>query len=280
MTAWKMLRTGRTTAIAIATVCALSLAAMALPGCSQLADFALGYDDSSGTGGSSASTGVLSDSLSARPSYGAVQAAIYYSHRLAPPDDLYEMFASDGRKIAAMNGRIDPGDTDLPAFSPPWIPGEVYMRVDTVVHTAMQAGDYHAWDEINRIVGAKEFQYSPHAFDGERSVRIRFDHRFHPRHVGRMYSELPGVTRCGADYPIGDNGETLILISPDRRLYFYRSGWGDCECGCIHNTWSVIEVDQSGARVLEHLQDLPLGQWEDEIEAAREEYYRCAHALE
>ena len=259
----------------------LSICLTALPGCSQVSDFVLGYEDSSTeTPTGRAALDYIRNEMPERSSYGAELLAMYYSRQLIAPENLYQMFASDGRKIARLHGTDEDLIAYLPGFNPPWTPGEFYLSVDTLTCKAMKAGEYHAWDELNEAVGVKDIRYSRFMSDGFTHVSFTINPRLHPLHVGRMYGELPGIRWGGPSSSFGDNGESLVLFGSDSRLYMYRWGRGDCECGCIYNTWSITLVNDEGAEHLARWEGRDTGEWTDEIEAAREEYSRCAHLPE
>ena len=248
---------------AAGTVAVVSImAAMALPGCSKLADFALGDAENSAP----------YDDRPFIENEVAEQMALYYSGELTAPQNLYQTIAYDLQEIAARVGMVDPPIV-IPEFRTPWASGEVMVMVDTTECAAMQRGEYHAWDSLNEAVGFTGARYYDVVQSGRRMTVLSFDRRYHPVHVATMYEELPGIESGYPAWYAGDWPNTYLRQEDGARVYYFRRAWMDCPSGCIGNEWWVVRVTWSTPEFITHRSaDTGYGEWESMFRDVQDEY--------
>ena len=275
---------------AAAAMAVLAATAVALPGCSQTADFLLGHEKTTGVQEDLALMGRLRTELPDRPYVNAERVAIFYSRSLYAPEDLYQTVASDARKMEPYlpftqsdldySSDADYGKTPAmyaPLFQEPWMRGMISIRADSATYDAMLSGSYHDWDRLNEALGVWG---GPWRGVGHREVLISFSNRLHPKRVARMYAALPGVTEAGTQPESYYWQECLVHFERGRRTYYHRLGSGICTDTCTSYVWTVIRVDGDGARVLDTWEGDPPEAWADEIAVAKAEYVACTEGWE
>lgn len=156
--------------------------------------------------------------------------ALYLSGALkAPPDTLYSVILYTLNEIRETNEAYIP-DIESIEFHPPWIPSSLVVYFEPETYADIRAGEYHAWDWLNRYWQLKRIVYK----DSWNQVFLSFRGQLNPNYILPDYKNLSGV-RVAKKYSGGyrERGIYPGLRGDSTLTFLLYHGWGDCQVGCI-----------------------------------------------
>lgn len=175
---------------------------------------------------------------STQPDAEALAAALWLSHELKAPNDLYERIRSD-LIIVREQFRDSLPAVDL-KFHQPWEPGRLILGFDQDTYQQISDGQYHAWDSLNTVYNMIQVDLSMPAF---KMLKLFFDDGLNPEILAEIYQQLPGVRFAVPNRYMGERPMLLPAAPVDGRiLYFFRNAWGDCPSGCLYSEFWVLTV--------------------------------------
>lgn len=207
-------------------ICGLLIVVITLAGCGE---FSL-MPDLEGSGEPSLTP--------TQPDAEALAIALWLSHELKAPTDLYERVRSDLLLIR------DEFRDSIPAvdlkFHVPWEPGRLILGFDQDYYQTISDGHYDAWDSLNALYNMVRIDLSMPAFN---MLKLKFDDELNPEILAAAYQQLPGVRFVVPNRYMGEQPMLLPAASVDGRLlYFFRNAWGDCPSGCLYSEYWVLTV--------------------------------------
>lgn len=116
---------------------------------------------------------------------------------------------------------------------PTWELRVLQLSMTQSAADSVRQGLYTAWDHLNQEQGAtvkRVWTSSP-------TVHLRFDDLIHPRYMGELYTNLPGVISAGGNRLCCDWPNLYPLQRGFGRTYLFRDASGDCLAGCITNRY-------------------------------------------
>lgn len=168
--------------------------------------------------------------------------ALMLSGEVVAPRDLYEIIHAD---LAAIRSEWCDSFPQICEVSPRpfWIVGSLGLWVNELTYEAIQAGTYHAWNELNDYYGLESvdlhgiIQPLPHR------VSVNFTPRLNPSFLLAEYAQLPGVLRAYEYHRGGDGPHLYGSVSADLRFYTFCHAWGDCPAGYIYRHCWYFRVE-------------------------------------
>jgi hypothetical protein len=240
----------------------------------SLSVFALGCSDSGNPVASRFDS--LNLAFTAEDTAEAHDVALYLSGEMRAPSELrtavmYELAAI--RKLPAETTEF----VGL-RFQAPWEAGTIRVCLDSVSALAVAAGEYQAWDKLNRTLGLVSFEltYSDWYY------RLTFDGDLHPIRLAESYLALPGIT-CGEGLSWGGDWSNVFPIESNMgRLYYFVHKWGDCPSGCISGEGRAYAVSSNeiayvGYRGEDTYRSEPSSGWHELAELARTAFHEHKH---
>ncbi|MDH3891344.1 MAG: hypothetical protein OEV49_09700 [candidate division Zixibacteria bacterium] len=178
------------------------------------------------------------DQAPTQPEPEALAMALWLSHDLRAPTELYQRVRSD--LILIRTGFRD----SLPAvdlrFLKPWEPGRLILGFDPDSYQAVSDGKYTAWDSLNSLYNMVRVDLSMPAFN---MLKLKFDDWLNSEVLADIYRQLPGVRFAVPNRYMGESPMLLPSATDDGRiLYFFRNAWGDCPSGCLYSEYWVFTV--------------------------------------
>jgi hypothetical protein len=178
------------------------------------------------------------DLTPAQPDPEALAIALWLSHELKAPTDLYERVRSD--LFLIREGFRD----SIPAvdlrFHEPWEPGRLILGFDQEYYQLVSDEQYRAWDSLNALFNMVQIDLSMPAFN---MLKLKFDDGLNPEILAAAYEQLPGVGFAVPNRYMGGRPMLLPAAANDGRiLYFFRNAWGDCPSGCLYSEYWVLTV--------------------------------------
>lgn len=168
----------------------------------------------------------------------ALAIALWLSHELKAPPDLYERVRSDLSLIREKFRDSLPA-VDL-QFHQPWEPSRLIVGFDEDNYQQVSDGQYRAWDSLNALYSLARIDLSMPAFN---MLKLKFDDDLNPEILADAYQQLPGVRFAVPNRYLGERPMLLPADATDGRLlYFFRNAWGDCPSGCLYSEYWVLTV--------------------------------------
>lgn len=172
--------------------------------------------------------------------------ALVSSGRLLAPPDLVEHIAAD---LAAIRSEY-PHMKTIRA-RPPWVIGEVLVRLTNWAWEAYLAGAYDGLDDLNEQYGPVDVSV---CISRQHLLRLEFGKAYNPRVLSYVYDRAEGVEYAQPNHLFGD-GPGLTLGYHCRHClgetYVFREAWGDCPSGCIYEHVWVFRVDDGRVELIE-----------------------------
>lgn len=173
-----------------------------------------------------------------QPDPEALAIALWLSHELKAPTDLYERVRSD-LLLVREKFRDSLPAVDL-KFHEPWEPSRLILGFDQNNYQQISDGQYRAWDSLNALYTLVRIDLSMPAF---KMLKLEFEDGLNPEILADAYQQLPGVRFAVPNRYLGERSMLLPAKASDGRLlYFFRNAWGDCPSGCLYSEYWVLTV--------------------------------------
>ncbi len=172
--------------------------------------------------------------------------ALRLSDGITAEEAVYQRLARDVGAI-----RVEfPAVRDIKYFAPYSGTG-INVTLDEPSLAKLQAGEYQAWDCLNRHFGVAEI--SP---PSETMVTLTFKGRFKLEQVAAAYKSIAGVADAEPVTALGD-GPTISVAQDESSTwrYVFDNKSGDCMSGCMVHDAYYFGVTEDGKPTL-------LGRWQ------------------
>jgi len=170
--------------------------------------------------------------------------ALEVADELLPPEELCQRIARDLELIdraypemAVIQPRLD------------WSPKSLFVTLTPQARARFDAGEYHAWDELNSQLGVE----SVDTFSISDSLVLHFGQVYNAERLVEEYGRIAGVDHAAPNMMIGDGND----IEVQGQYYLFSKGWGDNPAGSIHHHYWLFSVAGNDARLVYDSDTLP-----------------------
>jgi hypothetical protein len=163
-------------------------------------------------------------------------------------------------------------------FAPPHSLGTLLIGFTDEGWRQFKAGQYHAWDSLNRKYDLDSIDVPEHYSDELKMVSLIFRGLPNCNLLVDQYAGLAGLRSVGVaawccDWPL-----LLVCLDHDTLHYFFRNAWGDCPSGCIEQEFFYFTVEGSIAHYVgtykhDWTNPPPRPDWMNMVDQAMQKYW-------
>lgn len=178
-------------------------------------------------------------SMTPRANAMAETLAMEASGELVAPEALYQRV---DRELRAITGSSGTAFTSIGCG----VTAELLVGMTAAGIEQVENGQYTAWNDYNAVLRLTERVPKLYGY------QLVFDGVYNHAALGQAYAELAEVQWAGPNGFTGKSSDACLEAfgdALDTHVYIFRSGSGDCQAGCIDNTYHGYAADQTGAVV-------------------------------